>query len=241
MDSTELDKIIDEAIDEPAKPSKPLVSKGAQKAAGVAVTAAMIAAAVGSSFSSPADLVQSGQYVEPTPIVETIDLDADLDSSTEESESEEKKTRRGVRDIIRQWILGLPLAVRAVLVLPIYAVGWALIQLGSLAAGALASTVGGTIISWLLLAAVVIGGAALLLKTIFPDIPLRKILTPKRVGGMIIGVGIVYLICAAVSALSPEAAKWISWIKFFGGLTVCALAVYRANIVLSRFKSKTAE
>ena len=252
MDKNEIDDII-ESVDRetggalsaksdnlPAetggKSDKPAVGKSVRKATGLAVTAAMIATTVGASFTSPADIVSSGNYLQPTPIVETVDMSPDADDASEDSESEEKKTHRGIRDIIRQFLLGLPLGLRAVLVLPVYCVGWVLLQLFGMIGGAVLPVLAHTILGWLLLAAVVLGSVALLLKTIFPDIPLKEMLTPKRIGGILIGVAAVYLLCALLSAVSTEAAKWISWVKFIGSLLVATVAFARIERKLRKRK-----
>ena len=257
MDKNEIDDII-ESVDRetngslsagsshlPAetgsKSDKPAVGKSVRKATGLAVKAAMIATTVGASFTSPADIVNGGNYLQPTPIVETMDMSPEADDASEDSESEEKKTHRGIRDILRQFLLGLPLGLRAVLVLPVYCIGWVLLQIFGMIGGAVLPVLAHTILGWLLLAAVVLGSVALLLKTIFPDIPLKEMLTPKRIGGILIGVAGVYLLCALLSAVSAEAAKWIAWIKAIGGLGVASLAVYRINKAIEKRRQKAAE
>ena len=172
--------------------------------------------------------------------METVDLTPDADDASEDSEREEKKSHRGVRDAIRQFLLGLPLGLRVVFVLPLYCVGWVLLQLLGMAGGALLPVLAHTILGWLLLAGVVLGSVALLLKTLFPDIPLKEILTPKRVGGILIGVAVVYVVCAMLSAISPEAAKWISWIKFIGALLVALIAFYKIEQKLRKRKEAKA-
>ncbi len=220
---------------------KPAIRSKVKKATGLAVTAAMLTTTVGATFSSPAEIVNSPQYMQPTPIVESFDPAPDADDASEDTDNEEKKNYRGVRDILRQWMLGLPLGIRAVLVLPLYCVGWVILQLLGLLGGALLPGLAHTIVGWLLLFGIVLGSAALLLKTVFPDIPLKKLLTPKRIGGMFIGVGVVWVLCTLISAISPEAAKWLGWLKFGGGLLVAGLSVFRIQKkVLSKKKQSEA-
>ncbi len=216
---------------------KKLKKKTVKKAASAAVAAAVIAASVTSAFSSPDEILAPGQFPEPTPIVQTVEFAPD--SSTDdagEAESEDKKTRR-VRDMIRERLLRLPLAVRAVFVLPVYCAGWLIMQLLGLAAGTVLPAIGSTVLGWLAMTLVVIAAAALLLKAVFPDVPLKEILRPKHIAWTAAAVAIVYVVCAVLSAYSEDAARWIKIIKFAGCLLTAVLA-YCA--IERKFRGKSA-
>ncbi len=197
--------------------------KTARKAVSAAVAAAMLAASITAAFDSPADIIASGQYAEPTPVVEVVQLAPDDADASEDAESEEKKTRR-LRDIARERILRLPLLVRAVFVLPAYCAGWVVLQLLGLAAGTVLPPVISAVAGWLIMTLVVIAASALLIKAVFPDIPLKEILKPKHIAWTAAAVAAVYVICAAVSAFSEDAAGWINLIKFCGCLLTAILA-----------------
>ncbi|MBQ1417976.1 MAG: hypothetical protein IIY95_01040, partial [Firmicutes bacterium] len=92
------------------------------------MTAAVL---VGSLFSGPDDITGGNmqQILEPTPVV--MDIDSfDAEVQDEEPAPEEAK-KNGIKARIRAAILAMPKWLRYVVVLPLWALGYALLLLGS--------------------------------------------------------------------------------------------------------------
>ena len=172
--------------------------KGAASAV-AAVTAASLV--VGGSFASPDELLQN----EPQAVVQTLDLGAsqtDDDGGadpTEENEEEAEEKKGGVRDSLRRMILRMPLSVRALVGLPLWALGtllWA--GLSALWTGVL-SPAASALLGWLGVALLALAVFTLGVKAVFPDLPLRKILTRRNVGIILL----LTLLCGMLDSVLP--------------------------------------
>ena len=152
---------------------------------GAATAAATVAAAgvlIGGSFEAPADILKDNDSaLAPPPIVETLNAEIDPgdgDTGDEDAvaeEEEEEKKKGGVRQKTREFVLRLPLAVRACVAVPLWCVGWALISAASLLWAGVLSPVGAAIAKWVMIALMILAALAVTVKTVFPKTPLKKI------------------------------------------------------------------
>lgn len=166
-----------------------------KKAAGTA--AAITAGAgllLGGLFQSPADLMDDAMaHAAPPPAIEWVmpaAADNGGDHPEEESFAQDERRRLGIRDSLRQLIAGLPPAVKAFIGVPLWA-------LGSLATAAFSSLwsivlspVLSTAATWLLAAGVVLAAVLGTVKAVFPDMPVKKILTKRMVLSVIATVAV---------------------------------------------------
>ena len=142
-----------------------------KKAAIAAVTTAAAAGLVtGTLFDSPADLMGEP---EPAAVVETLEK---RDSGTVETL---KPLSR-----LRQWILGLPAAVRMLVGVPLWLLGWILLSALSLLWGGMAPLTG-RLLNWLCLALVLTAVFAAAVKAAFPKLSLRRILRPGTLAAIL--------------------------------------------------------
>ncbi len=169
--------------------------KRAAAAAVAVVTSASLL--VGGIFQSPAALLEEEELV-PAPICrDEDDLDGSggdgdggnggEEESSEEEEQEEEAAESDVRAGLRQRVLQLPYAVRLLVILPLWCLGWLLLTGAGALWTAVLSPVLGKVLAWLLLIAALLGAFLLAGKTIFPDLPVKKILNRRSVLGMVIG------------------------------------------------------
>lgn len=156
-------------------------------AAAAAVTVAAAAGMVtGTVFDSPADLMQ-----EPAAIVS---VQADDDDGAAAPEERQK----GPAARIREWVLRLPAAVRMLVGVPLWALGWVLLTgLSTFWAGAVTPLLS-KVLGWLCLALILLAVFACSVKAAFPDVPLRKLLRP---GNVLFLLGMTALLAAADLAL----------------------------------------
>jgi len=162
-----------------------------KKAAAAAAVATIISAsstAVEANFDNPADLLQQTN-VEPK--VQHIDMGDPQDNSDTDQDSEKQKgkTEAGT---FRSFILGLPLAVRYLFVLPMWFLGNAIVYGASLLFAGMSPILQG-ILSFVMLALIIAGAFAVTAKAIFPDLPLRKIFNRHSIKWILIGSAGVYV------------------------------------------------
>ena len=151
---------------------------------------------VGGLFPSPDALLADEQDLNPVAIVQN-DNDAgdDLDgdggdddgSSAGEEEEESVGETAGLRAGLRQKLLQLPLAVRVFVLVPMWALGWAIWTVATGLWTMLLGPIAGKAVSWLFLLAALLGAFVLGAKAIFPNLPLKKIVNKKSLLGLLIG------------------------------------------------------
>jgi len=157
-----------------------------KKVAATAVTVAAVAGMVtGSVFDNPAEIVPE--------VAEQVDFLQTDDDAAEIQEERQKGPASG----IRQWIMGLPAAVRMLVVVPLWLFGSLLLSAASvfwMGASPLLSR----LIGWVCLAVVLLGIFTVSVKSAFPDVPVRKIL---RFRNVVLLVGLSAVLFAAELAL----------------------------------------
>lgn len=142
-----------------------------KKAAAMAAvtTAAAASMVTGTLFDSPAELLNQP---EPDDIVEFMEGDE------EGTEEETKRSAPAAR--LRGWILSLPEAVRMLVVVPMWIVGWVLLNAVSVFWSG-AGPMLGRVVDWLCLALVMLVIFAAGVKTALPHVPLKQILRPRNI------------------------------------------------------------
>lgn len=197
-----------------------------QKAAVGAVCAATGAGVlVNGMFDTPADLLQ-GSDSGPAGIVAQCDDDSPL---VEDEEEEDRKSGP-----VRRWILSLPLYLRVLLGLPLWAAGWGITELAGLLWKLFLTPLGSTVASWLLTAALAIGAFALLAKAIFPDLPLKKLFSRRNLllilGGTLL-LGLLDTVLSAAWEGYPDLGRWL---RLGGVAALLALGWIRAGRLLPK-------
>jgi len=162
------------------------MGKGRQKAAAAAMAAAaVVGVATGTVFESPADLMQ-----DPEAIV--------LQQTEEEDGFATEERQKKPVGRIRGWVLGLPSAVRMLVGVPLWAIGWVVMTgLSTFFAGAM-TPVAARLLGWLCLALILVVVYALSVKAAFPKLPFRKIL---RGPSLLFLLGLTALLALADLAL----------------------------------------
>ena len=213
--------------------------KRAGKAAGRTAAGAGMAVSLllGSLFSSPQEMLkqdEASQVAAPPGIVQTYEADPVYDNFTTAAEPTEQK--RTWKDKLRAFILRMPLAVRIVALMPMWAAGYAVIWLASMLAGALSLPVVGTVLKFFIGAAVVFGLILLAEKLLFPNVRMRDLLSKRNFLGLLITAGVI----AAAGALGGYLWKDKLWITAV--VDTGAALLYAVFFVLFvRGKKKQAE
>lgn len=199
-------------------------------AAAVAVTASA-SLLIGGLFSSPAALVDAEELL-PGPVYsDDADPGPDEDGEeepevTEEEEEDEELSPAGARARMRQRILQLPYLVRLLVILPLWALGALLQTAATWLWGLILSPALSKALGWLLLLAALVGAFALVAKTVFPDLPIKKILNRRSLLGLILGAMALGLADCLLPLVWADYARIGAIVRILGvGLVLGAVTV----------------
>lgn len=160
------------------------------------------------AFNAPADILeeQPDTHLSNPPIVMDIDEYVNTDVDDVDDSDEQKASKLGVMARFRQAVLSLPSPVRLLIVTPLWLLGTGLMTLVTFFWNTLfASPLGAFIASFAVGFAVLTGLFAVTAKVLFPDVPLRDILTKRNI--LILAVGAVIL--SGIDATMP-----LFWSKY---------------------------
>lgn len=163
--------------DKKKKIKKKVVSSAAATGLGLSVLLAGL-------FQSPEELTKKNTETirqQETPIVMMVDLDQDDNDAEENGEETQEEEKKSIFSRIKKKILQLPAAIRVLVGVPLWAVGWVAIHFLSLAWSNVLSPVLGIILKWVLIALVLLAVFAVTMKCAFPKMPLKKILRPRNI------------------------------------------------------------
>lgn len=204
-----------------------------KKAASAAVAvAASVGMLLSGLFSSPADLARREETAPPppAPVVEYVMPDIDPDDDDDDGgltgiDDEDEEKQGSFRARFRRRILRVPQPVRAVIGVPLWCVGWALTGLLSLLWAGLVSPVMGVVLRWAVAALLILLAVVLTLKAVFPDLPLKKLLSKRNILTVFIGMTVLGIADAVVSRAVPGKEFLPLLIRLGGSLAVMAAAV----------------
>ena len=137
-----------------------------KKAAAAAVTVAAMAGVVTSAaFDSPLDLVPE--------VAEELNLDFEDPTAADEEQ-------KGPLAKVRLWVMSLPAAVRMLVAVPLWVLGWVLMSAVSVFWTGAAPVLAG-FLNWVCLAIVLLAVFTLSAKAAFPGVSVRRILRFRNV------------------------------------------------------------
>ena len=205
---------------------------------GLATLSVITGVGVNTAFDSPDEIMLS-DIKEPTPIVQEYEPyeppRAEAAPEPVEAPAEEK---RG----FKAWVQSLPAAVRGAVVVPLYGIGAVVTHLlGVFFSGVMAPALA-SILKWVLLAAVIFGAVALVLKLLFPNIPLKKLLSPKLFLFVLLGVAAVQILDRVLPLIFNDYESWANALKYTLGLCVSIIVlVPTATSLLKKHADKKDE
>ena len=107
-------------------------------------------------------------------------------------------------DAVRDWILRLPLLVRAVVVLPLWAIGEVGLALLHVITAGLSTTAGQFLLGFLLQLALLAAVFAILYKAIFPKTPVKELFDKKHFPWIIGSAGVLTAVNIALERVWPD-------------------------------------
>lgn len=196
-----VDRKIDDYLDGTYDPKAVARKAGVR---GAATSLVVLSLLTGLAFSNPADITQNqtgGPDFNQAPIVLDIDefANAPVDDDDEDSD-EQKAVKQSFRARFRQTILSLPQSVRMIFIVPLWAAGTAIMTLITFLWNTLfASPLAGFFASLFAGFAILLGLFTVTTKALFPDVPIRKILTKRN----ILILGCLALLLSVFDAAAP--------------------------------------
>lgn len=176
---------------------KPDLKKIGKTAAHTAAGAALAGSVfLGSLFSSPSEVMadKDAPASAPPAIVQVEEMPPEPEFAAEPSTpADVTEKKRTLSERIKDALLRLPVAVRAIFVMPMWAVGYAIIWLVSALVTAAGMPILGPIIRFIIGAAAVIGLVILGEKLLFPDVPIKQLLSKRNLIPLCITAGAIAL------------------------------------------------
>ncbi len=160
------------------------MGKKHRKAAASAVAAVTAAGViVGGAFSSPEELLSDG----PDTVVQTVvmntgaEIDSDDGDGSGEEDLEDENEDRRFFSSVRKLISRTPIGFRAAVILPLWLLGTFMTGMMSFFWSSFLSPSLSSVLNWIGIA--LVGAAVFLLsaKTVFPDLPIRKLLNRRTI------------------------------------------------------------
>ena len=132
---------------------------------------------------------------------------------------EEEEAVSGVRSGLRERILQLPYAVRLLVILPLWALGFGLLTGATALWSTVLSPVLAKALGWLCLLAALLGAFLLAGKSIFPDLPVKKILNKRSLTGLIVGS----VLLGAADLIAPLV--WADYVRIETIVRICGVGL----------------
>ena len=177
--------------------------EASKKFAKGATTALLVVSLLsGLAFSGPAEIngEQANTQLKQAPIVMDIDDYMNSEIDDDDDADEQKGAKVGFVAKFKQAVLNLPQSVRLLIITPLWALGTALMTLVSFLWDVIFATpLGAVIASFATGFAVLVGLFAVTAKILFPDVPLKKMLTKRNV--LVLGIAAALLAC--IDAIAP--------------------------------------
>ena len=200
--------------------------RAALTAAGLAAAAGVV---LGSAFADPVDLLQDGPQPSPA-AADTLDGGEGGGDSAQDLRGA-KRVRSRIRSGVREAVLSLPAWVRAAAAFPLWCLGWAILQLAGLAWPFL-SPVAAVVGKWVLTALLLLGILAVSAKLACPEIPLKRILSRRCFGTILLLLGLFGAADAALPLVWDGYARFSPLLHLLGGglaMTVPLVALLRRH------------
>lgn len=168
---------------------------------------AAVGIALGAAFTSPDDMLNKDAFVpQPFEISDCMLYDNDTDSDAVNDTVQEKR-QKGLRAAIRRLFMNMPIGARAFLGIPVWIIGRVLLAaLGALVNGVLSPLLI-MALKYLCIAGLILAAVTMSVKAVMPEIPLKKIVTGKRIA-ISVAVSVLFGLCGVlVSFFYPEGTR----------------------------------
>lgn len=204
------------------KKEKHFLKRVGQAAAGAALAASLF---IGGLFSSPKQIIDPNAGTAERPaVVQTAQLPPEPEFYAKAEAEPEKK--RSFKERVAERLQRLPAAVRILFILPMWAIGFGILWAVSAIGALMQVPILGAVIKWMIGALVALALLLLAEKLIFPDVPVKKLLSKKNIAAMSVTAAVI----SAAGALGGYLWKDKQWIT--AAVDVGAAAVYAVFLLI---------
>ncbi|MBQ6074544.1 MAG: hypothetical protein IJK86_00140 [Lachnospiraceae bacterium] len=198
--------------------SKAIRRKALGAAAAVTTGTAVL---VNGLFGNPDDMLKANDELNKPQVAYYVEEDTEEEETGgEEEEDGEETLTPGLR--IKRWIWSWPLALRVLIGLPLWAMGWGVCQAAQLLWKTILNPVLQVLLSILTVFAVLAGVTALAGRALFPELPLREVFKKSRLIALGAGSIVLEIFIALLPAIWKEAEPYAGLIRFGGGALILA-------------------
>ena len=145
----------------------------------------------GSLFSSPAEIISPEDAAPPPAIVQEMAAPEEPAAFALDTEVAEEK--RTLKDRLKALLIKMPIGLRIALLLPMWAVGYAILWAFSALGTLIGVPIIGDVIKFIIGALVIFGLVLLGLKLIFPDTPVKELVSKKNIIALAVCAGVIAL------------------------------------------------
>lgn len=173
--------------------------RAAQSAVAVAASAGVLISGMFNSAVNAVEEPLSPDKITPPPAIELVLPDGEddddglpdtgSDGGEDAVEDEEKKKRR--RAALRAAVSKMPLMLRIVYIIPLWAAGLGIAAGIRALLGAFLPSLAALLLGWVVTAGAVLLLAAGALKLLFPDVPVKKLVNRRTITGALAGVALL--------------------------------------------------
>lgn len=199
---------------------------------GSAVSVLGLSISLAGLFPTSSDLLQKQTIRQ---MAETVPVEMVLEEEIDSGEEDRKKAQRNIagrnlwtriKDGLRNLVLQIPVWIRACVFLPLWALGYLGIHLLSGIYQVVLAPVLSHIISYILCAAVMLGVFVLTMKSIFPHMPLKKILRWKNIRRILIGAAVLKLLDLFLPLIWGEYTRYKYLIMLIAGILILGAILF---------------
>jgi len=204
---------------------KKLVKGSAMSVLGLSISLAGL-------FPTSSDLLQKQTIRQ---LAETVPVEMVLEEEIDNGEEDRKKAQANIagrnlwtriKDGFRNLVLQIPVWIRACVFLPLWALGYLGIHLLTGIYQVVFAPVLSHIISYILCAAVMLGVFVLTMKSIFPHMPLKKILRWKNIRRILIGAVVLKLLDLFLPLIWGEYTRYKYLIMLIAGILILGAVLF---------------
>ena len=211
---------------------------------GAAATSLGLGVLLAGLFQSPEELTKKNTETirqQEAPIVMMVDLDQDDNDEADDGEETQDEEKKTIFSRIKKKILQLPAVIRALIGVPLWAVGWVAIHFLSLAWSNVLSPVLGIVLKWVLIALVLLAVFAISMKCAFPKMPLKKILRPRNILYILGGTAVLGIADQVVPLFWKDYPAYRFAVILAGGFVLLLAIGIPLGISWTRAQKKAAE
>lgn len=160
---------------------------------------------LGSSFDSPSQLLERELMASSPAVTDMlIGSSVDDDSGDDDAALAGEERKKGLRARIREQVMVLPYYVRACVGLPLWCLGWLIINAAGFLWEPVLSPLMSVMVNALCVGGIIAAALTMTVKAAFPDMPVKKILNRRSLSTLFVGALLFGILGTLMQIFIPE-------------------------------------